>query len=76
MDRAVVWVLVRQAKPCGNPRYKIKGSRLVREQIVFCECLQTDYANLIMAIVHIAISWQSVQLARSFAREGIVVFDR
>ena len=48
----------------------------VCDKIVFCECLQTDYANLIMAIVHIAIAWQSVQLARSFAREGIVVFDR
>ena len=76
MDRAVVWVLVRQAALYNDPRYKTKGSRLVRDQIVNCKCLQTDYANLIMAIVHIAISWQLGQLARSFAREGIVVFDR
>ena len=53
-----------------DQRLKIR----VCDKIVFCKCLQTDYANLIMAIGHIAISWQLGQLARSFAREGIVVF--
>ena len=62
MDRAVAWVLVRQATLYSSPRYKTKGSRLVRDQIVFCKDLQTDYANLIMAIGPIASSWQLDQL--------------
>ena len=42
----------------------------VCDKIVFCECLQTDYANLIMAIVHIAIAWQSAKLSSVSSPDG------
>ena len=59
----------------------------VCDKIVFCECLQTDYANLIIPIGPIASSLQLDQLCArkttpvdlhsyNFAREGIVVSDR
>ena len=75
MDRAVAWVST-QAALCNRTRYKIKGQRPARDQIVLYKDLQTDYANLIKTIGPIAQRETTGPFAthKDFAREGIVVF--
>ena len=75
MDRAVAWAST-QAALCNRTRYKIKGQRPAREQIVLYKDLQTDYANLIKTIGPIVQREPigPIGTHKDFAREGIVVF--